>query len=71
MGSLKYTYFSYCLLFVDIVSLSLLLVVLKWCTIGFALRMKTQCLSSEKQSHIVEMHKASAKGVEIATKLGH
>ena len=37
----------------------------------FALRMKTWCLSSEKQSQIVGMHKVGAKWVEIAAKLGH
>ena len=39
--------------------------------LGFALRMKTRCLSSEEQSHTVGMHKAGAKGVEIANKLGY
>ena len=39
--------------------------------LGFARRMKTQCLSSEEQSQIIGMHKAGAKGVEIAAELGH
>ena len=71
MGSVKYTYFSCRLLSVDTTSLALSLFVLKYCTLGFARRMKTQCLSSEEQSQIVGMHKADAKGVEIAAELGH
>ena len=64
-------YFSCRLFSIDIVSLSFLIVILKWCMLGFALKMKTRCLSSEGQSEIVGMHKASAKGVEIAAELGH
>ena len=71
MGSQKYTYFSCRLLSVDTVSFFLLLVVLKRCTLGFAFRMKTQCLSSEEQSQIVGMHKVGAKGVKIAAEFGH
>ena len=33
--------------------------------------MKTHCLSGKEQSKIVGIHKASAKGVKIATKLDH
>ena len=71
MGSVKYTYFSCRLLSVDTASLALSLLVLKHCTLGFVCRMKTRCLSSEEQSQIVGMHKAGAKGVEIAAELGH
>ena len=71
VGSVKYTYFSCRLLFVDTASLALSLLVLKHCSLGFARRMKTQCLNSEKQSQIVGMHKVGAKGVEIAAELGH
>ena len=70
VGLQKYMYFSCCLLSFDTISLSLTLVVFKWCMLGFALRMKTRCLSSEEQSQIVGIHKAGAKGVEIATELG-
>ena len=71
VGSGKYKYFSYRLLSVDTTALALSLLVLKYCMLGFARRMKNRCLSSEEQSQIVGMHKASAKGVEIATKLCH
>ena len=71
VGLVKYTYFSCRLLFVDTTSLALLLLVLKHCMLGFSRRMKTRCLSSEEQLQIVGMHKAGAKGVEIAAELGH
>ena len=71
MGSVKYTCFSCRLLSINTASLVLSLLVLKHCKIGFAHRMKTQCLNSKEKSQIVGMHKAGAKGVEIAAKLGH
>ena len=71
VGSVKYTYFSCRLLSVDTASLALSLLVLNHCTLGFARRMKTGCLSSEEQSQIVGMHKVGAERVEIAAELGH
>ena len=52
-------------------SLSSPLLILKSCMLGLALKMKTHCLSGEKQLEIVGMHKACAKEVEISAKLGH
>jgi hypothetical protein len=45
--------------------------ILRHCLVGFALRMKTWCLIVDEQSYKVGMHKAGAKGVDIAAKLGH